>query len=77
MRFALVQLMRELGAGLLMLTVCGAIYLQTDPTIWSHALKLWSGWSVVRDHEFAFNPVLDVFRPQTLNRVPRLQDFPL
>jgi hypothetical protein len=25
--------MRELGTGLLMLMVCGAVYLQTDPTI--------------------------------------------
>jgi hypothetical protein len=69
--------MRELGAGILMLTVCGAIYLQTDPTIWRNAPKVWSGWSVVRDHEFAFNPVRDVLRPQTLNRMPRPQDFPL
>jgi hypothetical protein len=66
--------MRELGAGLLMLMVCGAIYLQTDPTIWSNALP---GWSVVRDHEFAFNPVPDVLRPQALNRVQHAQDFPL
>jgi hypothetical protein len=59
-----------------MLMVCGAIYLQTDPTMWS-ALKLWSGWSVVRDHEFAFNPAPDVWWPQALDRVPRPQNFPL
>jgi hypothetical protein len=69
--------MKELGAGVLLLMVCGAIYLQTDPTIWSNALKLRPGWSVVRDHEFAFSPVPDVLRPQTLNRVPHTQDFPL
>jgi hypothetical protein len=66
--------MRELGAGLLMLMVCGAIDLQTDSTIRSNALK-GPGWSVVRDHEFALNPVPDVL--QTLNRVPNAQDFSL
>jgi hypothetical protein len=60
-----------------MLMVCGAIYLQTDPTIWSSALKLWSDRSVVRHHEFAFNPAPDVSRSQTLDRVPRAHDFPL
>jgi hypothetical protein len=69
--------MRELEAGFLMLMVCGAIYLQTDPAIWSTALKLWSGWPEVRHHEFAFNPAPDVLRPQTFDRVPRPQDLPL
>jgi hypothetical protein len=68
--------MKEVGAGVLMLMGCGAIYLQIDPTTWSNALKLWSGRSIVRDHEIAFNPVPEVLRPQTLNRVPRLPDFP-
>jgi hypothetical protein len=31
----LFQFMRELETGLLMLLVCGALYVQTDPTIWS------------------------------------------
>jgi hypothetical protein len=69
--------MKEVGAGVLMLMVRGAIYLQTDPTTWSNALKLWSGRSIVRDHEIAFNPVPEVLRPQTLDRMPRPQDFPL
>jgi hypothetical protein len=69
--------MRELEAGFLMLMVCGAIYLQTDPAIWSTAVKWWSGRPVVGHHEFAFNPAPDVLRPQTLDRVPRPQDFPL
>jgi hypothetical protein len=74
---ALIRCMREFGAGLLMLMVCGAIYLQTDPAIWSTVLKLWSGSPVVRHHEFAFNPAPDVLRPETLDRVPRPQNFPL
>jgi hypothetical protein len=69
--------MRELGAGLLMLMVCGAVYLQTDQTIWSTALKLWSGRSVVRPHEFAFNPAPDGLRPESLDRMPHPQSFPL
>jgi hypothetical protein len=28
--------MRELETGLLMLLVCGALYVQADPTIWSN-----------------------------------------
>jgi hypothetical protein len=27
--------MRELGTGLLMLMVCGAAYVQADPSLWS------------------------------------------
>jgi hypothetical protein len=32
--------MKEVGAGFLMLMVCGALYLQSDPMIWNNLVRL-------------------------------------
>jgi hypothetical protein len=56
--------MRELGAGILMLMVCGALYLQTDPTAWNTVSQIVVRWVGVRHGEVAFNPAPDVLRQQ-------------
>jgi hypothetical protein len=47
--------MRELGTGLLMLMVCGAVYLQTDPTIWNNLFQIMVRLTIDRHGELAFD----------------------
>jgi hypothetical protein len=37
---ALCPVMKEVGTGFLMLMVCGALYLQSDPMIWNSLVHL-------------------------------------